>query len=146
MGKAVLDKVDNQILAALRANGRESQVSIARRVGLSRSAVQERIARLERDGVIVGYTVRLREQAAPGVQAYMLVSIEGPNHERTVARLVGIPEVKSCASLSGEVDFLLRVEAESFADLNRVRDQVGAIATVRRTNTLLVMASRFDRD
>ncbi len=93
--------------------------------------MQERIARLERDGVIAGDTVRLGARRQPGVQAYILVSAEGPNHDRAVAMLAGIPEIKSCESLSGEVDVILRVEAETLAGINRVRDLVGGIAGIQ---------------
>jgi DNA-binding Lrp family transcriptional regulator len=145
MGKTVPDAIDHQILAVLQANGREAHASIAARVGLSRSAVQERIARMEREGVIAGYSVRVRAARPAGVQAYILVTVEGPNHGRIVSRLAGIPEIKSCESLSGEVDLILRVEADTLSDVNRVRDLVGATAGVRLTRTMLVMAPRFDR-
>ena len=73
MPKPDLDDLDRRLIAELSADARLTQVALAARVGLSRSAVQERLKRLERDGVILGYTLRLGLDSAPGVRAYLLV-------------------------------------------------------------------------
>ena len=145
MAKTHLDETDRRLLAELQADGRLTQVALAARVGLSRSAVQERVARLEREGVIQGYTVRLGQPgAAPGLRAYLLIK-GGASHERAVKLLQGFPEVKVADSVSGDIDLVLQLQAERVEDLNRVRDEVAKLPGVVSTQTLLVMAPRFDR-
>lgn len=145
MAKTPLDETDRRLLAELQADGRLTQVALAARVGLSRSAVQERIARLEREGVIRGYTVRLGErQSQPGVRAYLLVR-GGASHERAVKMMEALPEVVVADSVSGDIDLVLQIHAERIEDVNRVRDEIGKLPGVLSTQTLLVMAARFDR-
>lgn len=143
--KVDIDDTDRRILGELQADGRLTHVALAARVGLSRSAVQERVARLEREGVIQGYTVRLgRPGAAPGLRAYLLMR-GGPSHERVIKALEGFPQVKVADSVSGDIDLVLQVEVERIEELNRVRDEVARLPGVVSTQTLLVMSPRFDR-
>jgi Lrp/AsnC family leucine-responsive transcriptional regulator len=72
----LLDEKDKALVAALRRNARESLVGLARRVGLSRSATQERMRRLEREGVIKAYTVELASEHDPAVRAMIAVTFE----------------------------------------------------------------------
>jgi DNA-binding Lrp family transcriptional regulator len=143
--KVDLDDVDRRILGELQADGRLTHVALAARVGLSRSAVQDRVARLEREGVILGYTVRLgRPGAVPGLRAYLLVR-GGASHDRVVKELQFYPEVKVADSVSGETDLVLQLEVERIEDLTRIRDELAKQPGVVSTQTLLVMAPRFDR-
>jgi Lrp/AsnC family leucine-responsive transcriptional regulator len=145
MSKSTLDEIDRRLLAELRADGRLTHVALAARVGLSRSAVQDRVGRLERAGVIRGYTVRLAD-AAPnhGLRAYLLVK-GGASHERAVRMLQGFPEVTVADSVSGDIDLVLQIHADRIEDINRVRDEVAKLPGIAATQTLLVMAARFDR-
>jgi DNA-binding Lrp family transcriptional regulator len=145
MAKTHLDETDRRLLAELEADGRLTQVALAARVGLSRTAVQERIARLEREGVIQGYTIRLRTPGVRGaLRAYLLLK-GGASHERAVKLLQGFPEVKVADSVSGDIDLILQLEADRIEDLTRVRDEVAKLPGVVSTQTLLVMTPRFDR-
>jgi Lrp/AsnC family leucine-responsive transcriptional regulator len=145
MPKTQLDETDRRLLAELQADGRLTHVALAARVGLSRSAVQERIARLERTGVILGYTVRLGDPGAtPGLRAYLMIK-GGASHERAVKLLEGFPEVTVADSVSGDVDLILQLQAERIEDLTRVRDEVARLPGIASTHTLLVMTPRFDR-
>ena len=145
MSKAHLDETDRRLLSELRADGRLTHVALAARVGLSRSAVQERVARLERAGVIRGYTVRLADPGDhPGVRAYLLIR-GGASHERAVKMLAGFPEVRVADSVSGDIDLVLQVEGERIEDINRIRDEVAKLPGIVSTQTLLVMNPRFDR-
>jgi Lrp/AsnC family leucine-responsive transcriptional regulator len=145
MPKTHLDDTDRRLLAELQADGRLTHVALAARVGLSRSAVQERIARLETAGIIRGYTVRLADGGtAPRLRAYLLIK-GGASHERAVKLLEGFPEVTVADSVSGEVDLILQLQAERIEDLTRVRDEVARLPGIASTQTLLVMTPRFDR-
>lgn len=140
-----LDDIDRRILGELQADGRLTHVALAARVGLSRSAVQERVARLEREGVILGYTVRLgRPASAPGLRAYLLVR-GGASHDRVVRAVQAFPEVKVADSVSGDIDLVLQLEVERIEALNGIRDELAKMPGVVSTQTLLVMAPRFDR-
>ncbi|MBI3131745.1 MAG: Lrp/AsnC family transcriptional regulator [Acidobacteria bacterium] len=146
MPKMELDELDRRILGELGADARLTQVALAARVGLSRSAVQERLKRLERDGVILGYTLRLGLDKAPGVRAYLLVKGTGASHDRAVRTLETYPEVRVADSVSGDTDLVLQLEAPRLEDINRVRDEVAKLPGIASTQTLLVMAPRFQRD
>jgi DNA-binding Lrp family transcriptional regulator len=140
-----MDDLDRRILAELNADARLTQVALAARVGLSRSTVQERIKRLEREGVIQGYTLRLGLKTRPGLRAYLLIKGDGPSHERAVRMAESIPEVRVADSVGGEIDLVLQLEADHVEDLTRVRDEVAKLPGIASTQTLLVMTPRFDR-
>jgi DNA-binding Lrp family transcriptional regulator len=140
-----LDDLDRRLLEELSADARLTQVALGARVGLSRSAVQERLKRLERTGVILGYSVRLGLEKAPGVRAYLLVKGTGASHDRAVRALEAFPEVRVADSVSGDIDLVLQVEAPRLEDINRIRDAVAKLPGVAGTQTLLVMAPRFHR-
>jgi Lrp/AsnC family transcriptional regulator, leucine-responsive regulatory protein len=140
-----LDDIDRQILRELLADGRLTHVALAARVGLSRSAVQERVARLEDEGVILGYSVRLGQPGAPArMRAYVMVR-GGGSHDSVAKAVESFPEVKVADSVSGDIDLILQVEVERIEELTRIRDEVGKLPGVLGTKTLLVMAPRFDR-
>ncbi|HJV90075.1 MAG TPA: Lrp/AsnC family transcriptional regulator [Holophagaceae bacterium] len=145
MSPLALDDLDRRIIAELSADARLTQVALAARVGLSRTSVQERLKRLERDGVIQGYTLRLGRELPRGVRAYLLVKGTGASHDRAVRALEGHPEVRVADSVSGDIDLVLQLEAGRLEDLNRIRDEVAKLPGVASTQTLLVMAPRFDR-
>lgn len=141
-----LDDVDRQIISVLQANAREPITSLARKVDLSRNAVQERIRRLERQGAIMGYTVRLgRKDIEPGVKAYMLLYLEGPICERVLPSIERIPNIKLSQSLSGEIDMIVFAHARDLSELNGVRNELERIQGVRKVVTAPVLAERFDR-
>ena len=102
-----IDAVDQKLLAALRENGRASTADLARRVGRSRTTVQSRIERLERDGIIMGYAVRLSPDHEHGaVRAHVMIKI-APKESRAVeAALRAIREVRVLHSVSGDFDMI----------------------------------------
>jgi len=139
-----LDPLDLQLLALLEMDGRISHARLARRVGRSRSAIQERIERLERMGHIAGYTIRRGNRAAD-IQAYLLVSATGASHDTLAAAVQGFPEVRVCDSVSGDLDLILQIQARDIATVDRVRAAVAALPGVARTRTALVMQNRIQR-
>ena len=141
-----LDELDGRILALLEANGRESATKLAAKVGLSRSAVQERVARLERDGIIQGYTIRRGSDGPPtGVDAYLFVRLEGPACPRVAPLVRELPEVLSIESLAGELDMLIRVRVPDMTALNTLRERVAHLPEVRTVTTAPVLAVHLDR-
>lgn len=140
-----LDELDQRLLAELTADARVTQVALAARLGLSRTAIQERMKRLEREGIIEGYTVRLREPRHSGVRAFLLVKDHAPDHERLAQALKVHPEVVGMDSVAGGTDVVLQIQVGSVDELSRFRDLVGRLPQVDATETLLVMVSHFHR-
>ncbi len=140
------DLINRHIISILQADAREPLASLGRKVGLSRNAVTERLRRLECDGVITGYTVRLGNGAtSAAVSAYMLLYLDGPICERILPSVERLPEIKLSQSLGGEIDMIVFAETENLTDMNRVRDELEMIHGVKRVTTAIVLADRFDR-
>ncbi|MDE2080702.1 MAG: Lrp/AsnC family transcriptional regulator [Burkholderiales bacterium] len=142
-----LDTLDRRLLALLQTNARTSATDLARQLGIARSTVLARQARLEREGVIVGYTVRLAQDdgAGTGVQAYVGISTAPKAAAVVTQRLAALPELRQLCSVSGEFDYLALLHAASPARLDGLLDEIGAIDGVVRTTTSVVLARRIDR-
>jgi DNA-binding Lrp family transcriptional regulator len=134
------DPIDQKLLAALRDNGRASTAQLARLVGRSRTSVQSRIARLEKQGVIVGYSVLLAPEHELGaVRAHVMIKV-GPKEARAVtAALRAIPQVRLLHSVSGEVDMIAVAATDSVADMDQVIDRIGALDGVERTTSSIIL-------
>jgi DNA-binding Lrp family transcriptional regulator len=137
---------DAKLIALLRANAREPAASLARKLGLARSTVQERIARLEREGTIKGYTVRLAETAeASRLRAAVMISTDPKQGERVAAELKKMPEVRSASAVSGSYDLIAMIETDSAARVDALLDRIGRIAGVARTVSSIILSEKFSR-
>jgi len=140
------DQLDRDLLALLQANARESTANLARTLGVARTTVLARLARLEREHVIVGYTVRLGQGVAErAVQAHVGISIAPKAARDVVRRLARMPELRQLYSVSGEFDYIAQLSAESTARLDALLDEIGEIEGVAKTTTSVVLAVRVDR-
>lgn len=140
------DQLDRDLIALLQANARESAANLARKLGVARTTVLARLSRLERDGVIVGYTVRLaQEDSDRGVLAYVGITTEPKSGRDVTRRLARIPELRQLCSVSGEFDYIAQLRAASTARLDALLDEIGEIDGVIKTNTSVVLAVRTDR-
>jgi DNA-binding Lrp family transcriptional regulator len=140
------DAQDRQLLALLQTNARQSTADLARQLGLARTTVLARLARLEREGVIVGYTVRLAaDQDDAGVQAYVGLVVSAKAARTLVLRLAALPELRQLCSVSGEFDYLALLRASSPARLDALLDEIGEMEGVVKTHTSVVLAQRIDR-
>ena len=137
---------DQQLIALLQENARQSTAELARRLGVARSTVQSRLERLESSGVIAGYTVRLNEEYLQGqVAAFVLIEV-APKRSQAVTRQVQRRnEVQRLQSVSGHVDLIAEVRAGSVSALDATIDDIGAIDGVERTTSLIVLSTRFVR-
>ena len=112
--RVALDPLDRRLLALLQANARASTAELARQLGVARTTVLARLARLERSGVVVGYTVRLgQEEADRGVEAFVGISTEPKSARDVTQRLAAFPELRQPCSVSGEFDYMALLRAES---------------------------------
>jgi DNA-binding Lrp family transcriptional regulator len=141
-----MDAIDEKLIAALRENARAPTAQLARRVGRSRTSVQSRIERLERQGVIMGYGVRLAPEHALGaVRAHVMINV-GPKEARSVsAALRAIEQVRVLHSVSGEVDLIAVAVTASVAEMDQVIDRIGALAGVERTTSSIILSTKFER-
>ena len=146
MPKTALDATDHQLLSMLRENARASTAQLARNLGLSRTTVQNRIERLERNRVVAGYTVKVADEVEAGlVRTFVLVTL-APKQTRTVeAALCRIPEVRTLHSVSGPFDLLAIVAAGSIRELDAVIDRIGLLDGVERTTSAIVLSTRIER-
>ena len=141
-----MDAIDEKLLAALRENGRASTALLARLVGRSRTSVQSRIERLETQGIITGYGVRLAPELGHGtVRAHVMIKV-GPKEARAVtAALREISQVRLLHSVSGEADLIAVAAAASVAEMDQVIDRIGALDGVERTTSSIILSTKFER-
>jgi DNA-binding Lrp family transcriptional regulator len=141
-----MDAIDEKLLLALRENARASTAKLARLVGRSRTSVQTRIERLEKDGVIVGYGVRLAPEHDLGaVRAHVMIKV-GPKEARAVtAALRSIPQVRVLHSVSGDMDLIAVATTASVAEMDGVIDRIGALDGVERTTSSILLSTKFER-
>ena len=141
-----MDGIDERLILALRENGRASTAQLARLVGRSRTSVQSRIERLERQGIIVGYQVRLAPEHGLGaVRAHVMIKV-GPKETRSVAAaLRSIPQVRILHSVSGDVDMIAVAATASVSEMDEVIDRIGALDGVERTTSSIILSTKFER-
>ncbi|QNP41669.1 Lrp/AsnC family transcriptional regulator [Lysobacter solisilvae (ex Woo and Kim 2020)] len=140
-----LDDIDRRLIALLQDNARLSTVQLAKAVGLSRSAVQERIARLEQSGVIAQYTVRLGSGGDP-LRAWLLLRYaDGFSCDDVMPQLEALPQVQSCHSVAGETDMLVLVQAETPSMLSDLREAVAGFKGIDDVTTLPVLRTLLER-
>ena len=140
-----MDDIDRQLIALLRDNARMSVVALAQKLRVARATVQNRIAKLEADGTIVGYTVRLRPDAEGyRIRAMMSIEVDGPNGDEVRRALRGHPNVITLHSTNGRWDLLAELSAPDLAAFSRALDVIRMIEGVASTETsLLLQTHRF---
>ena len=137
---------DRQLLSLLSENARASTSLLARRLGLSRTTVQARIERLEREGVITGYGVRLSDEFERNiVKAHVLITAGPKALARVTAELAAIPEVRTLHSVSGSFDLIAIVAAQSISELDHLIDRIGELEGVERTLSSIILSTRINR-
>jgi DNA-binding Lrp family transcriptional regulator len=146
MSSVRLDATDQQLLAQLRENARAPTADLARRLKLSRTTVQSRLARLERERVIAGYTVKVSPEAeAAQVRAHILITLEPRKSLAIETALRRIPELRTLHSVSGPFDLIAIVAASSIGELDHLIDRIGVLDGVERTTSAIVLSTRIDR-
>jgi DNA-binding Lrp family transcriptional regulator len=140
------DAIDAALLTHLREDGRASTAQLARFVGRSRSSVQSRLQRLERDGVIAGYTVRLgREQELGLVRAHVMIKVGAKEARAVTAALTAVSQVRVLHSVSGEVDLIAIAATATVVEMDQVIDRIGALPGVERTTSSIILSTKFER-
>ncbi len=131
-----MDSLDQQLIAQLRHDARASVATLAARLGVSRGTVTNRMARLEAEGVITGYTVRLRPDTQPeGIRAWTSIAVEGNQTRQVIAALMGEPGVAALHDTNGRWDLLAELRAPNLQALAEVLERVRLIKGIGATET-----------
>jgi Lrp/AsnC family leucine-responsive transcriptional regulator len=142
---AVLEDVDARIAAVLATDGRCSYTDLAEKVGLSVSAVHQRVRRLEQRGVIRGYAARIAgEQVGLPLTAFVsLTPIDPAEPDDYPQRLLPLPQIEACHSVAGVESYIVKVRVASPAALEALLAQIRATANVS-TRTTVVLSTPFE--
>ena len=137
-----MDDLDRRLLSLLRANGRESVVSLARRLGVTRATVDNRLGRLIDNGVIVGFSVRVRDpSAASVVRAIMLIAVEGRNTAEVIRSLRGVPQIATLHTTNGRWDLVADISCDSLASFDQTLSTIRGIDGIRDSETSILLSS-----
>lgn len=134
-----MDDKDRHILRLLRADARLPLKTIAAEVGLARSSVRERIAKLEQAQIIRGYRAELGEPLDGGVRAFLLLRLQRTPLPATIRQILALTGTRRCYSVSGEIDLVVELTVESMAQLNEHRDTIAKLDGVADVTTMPVL-------
>lgn len=131
-----MDDLDRQLLALLRQDARASVAVLAHKLKVSRGTITNRIRKLEDNGVIVGYTIKVRPDSDPTeICAWMSIAVEGNETRKVIASLLGEPGVASLHDTNGRWDLLAEVRAANLQELSRILERVRLDKGIRSSET-----------
>ncbi len=137
-----MDDLDRQLIAELRDDARVPVATLAKRLKVSRGTVQNRLAKLEADGSIVGYTVRLKPQVqAQRIRAWMTVAVDGNRTDHVLKALRGDPAVGALHTTNGRWDILAELHAQSLEDFDQVLGRIRLLEGISHTETSLLLST-----
>lgn len=147
MAEAELDDVDRILVRELIADGRATLAHLATAAGLSVSAVQSRVRRLESRGVIIGYTARINPEAVGHMlSAFVAITPLDPSQpDDAPARLQSFTEIESCHSVAGEESYVLVVRVASARTLEGLLQRIRTVANVRTRSTIILQTFYDDQ-
>ena len=141
-----IDDKDRQLLGLLRQDARLPTAALARELGVARTTVVERLKRLRKTGVITGYTVRMNAEMRKRVlRVHALLNIDAKKGDAVVKALRDIQQVRAVFAISGAMDCLALIEADTTDEIDSVLDAIGLIQGVEKTQSSLVLSVKFDR-
>ncbi|MEY4755432.1 MAG: hypothetical protein RJA34_330 [Pseudomonadota bacterium] len=137
-----MDDTDRELIGLLRDNARMSTVALAAKLRVARATVQNRIAKLEKDGTIVGYTVRLKPAVEVArIRALMSVAVDGNQTSKVMASLRGHPNVQALHSTNGRWDIVAELRADSLEAFDAVLGAIRQIEGIATTETSLLLST-----
>jgi DNA-binding Lrp family transcriptional regulator len=137
-----IDDTDRELLSLLRQDARTPVATLAAKLKVARGTVQNRMKRLERDGVIVGYTVRVKPQAeAHRIRALMTIVVEGNRGAEVLHALRGHPNVTGLHSTNGRWDLIAELRADSLEAFDRALGNIRLIDGIASTETSLLLST-----
>jgi len=141
-----MDAVDRRLVEALRLDGRASYAELARMVGLSSSAVHERVAKLEGAGVITCYHATVAPESLGYSMNALIGLFMGDEADPTAVAgaLADVPEVEDCWFVAGDESYVVKVRVVDVAALEHMIGTLNAIRGVARTRTTVVLSTKFE--
>lgn len=139
-------EIDARLLTLLRENSRRQVSTLAAALGVSRANVYARIARLEQEGIIEGYTVRIglkHDQRL--VRAHVMIKLIPKLTRQTEAELVAMRGVTALHSISGEHDMIAVIEGANVGQLDVLIDAIGMLDGVDKTNSSIILSTKLMR-
>jgi DNA-binding Lrp family transcriptional regulator len=131
---------DDELLGLLRLDAREPVASLARKLGVSRTTVQDRLKKLESRGVISGYSAKL-----PGISALVTLGVE-PRQQIAVAKTIATyAQVETLHTVSGKFDLVAVVKTPTSEDMDRLIDKIGMLPGVNDIETAVILSTKLDR-
>jgi len=137
-----MDDTDRRLLGLLRSNARATVASLAKELHVARGTVQNRLAKLERDGTILGYTVRLRpESEGQRIAAFMTIAVEGNRGESVLRALRGEPAVSALHTTNGRWDIVAELRADSLQAFDQVLARIRRVEGIAQTETSILLST-----
>ena len=137
-----MDTTDRRLLSLLRDDARMSVAAMAKSLGVSRGTVQNRLARMEADGTVLGYTVRLKNASDDErIRAFMTVAVEGNRTDEVLKALRGDPAVCALHTTNGRWDIVAELRTDSLEAVDRVLGRIRLIDGISSTETSLLLST-----
>ncbi|WP_443095736.1 Lrp/AsnC family transcriptional regulator [Rothia koreensis] len=134
--------LDRRLVAALRKDGRASIAALSEELGVSRATVTKRIDSLTARGIIVGFSVRVRDYAeASQVRAISLIEVEGRTTDHVINELRGLPEILALHTTNGGWDLVAEMQCVDLQDFDAVLKSIRGISGVVNSETSLLLSS-----
>lgn len=141
-----MDELDTRLLELLTENSRASITSLAGQLGVARATVQERMQRLERNGPLRGYTIRVApEYSRQQISAQVMIAADPKKQAQLCRALQKMPKVRSLYTVSGQYDLIALVRDNSTQELDASLDAIGDLDGVERTISSIVLSTKFER-
>jgi DNA-binding Lrp family transcriptional regulator len=139
-----LDNTDRQLLSLLRKDARTPVVNLAKELKVSRATVQNRINKLEREGIVLGYTVKLKQEAEEDiVKVMMSILVEAKDEVRVLKELQTFPEILSVYHTNGHWDLIAEVQAENLSLLGELLGEIRSVEGIVQTEANLLLGLIF---
>ncbi|WP_138380384.1 Lrp/AsnC family transcriptional regulator [Luteithermobacter gelatinilyticus] len=141
-----MDQIDEKLIELLRLNAREPTASLARKLNLSRSTVQDRIARLIDRNIISGFTVRFHgDYQQKLITAHVMICITQRHAAQAIVTMRKHPAIRTLYVVSGVYDMIAIIKAPTMEEIDKTLDDICAIEGVEKTTTSLVLSTKIDR-
>lgn len=138
-----MDVTDERLIAALRHNARASLSDLAATLGLSRTTVRARLARLQQGGEVVGFSVITRADVARDpVRGLMMIGIEGRGATRIKRHLGSMAELRAVHSTNGRWDLIVEIGTATLEQFDKVLDRIRQLDGVIASETSLLLSTQ----
>ncbi len=139
----MFDDLDQKLIGLLKRDGRASLSDLALDLGITRTTVRNRLARLMATGEIAGFTALTRSDLATApVRGLMMLEIEGRGTERIIQRLAGMMQVQAIHTTNGTWDLILELGTDTLEDFDSVLFAIRRTEGVTRSETNLLLSTR----